>query len=378
MRRSWKKTGALLLAGALCMALLGGCSTNSQSAETDSAAVGNEESTAAAQAFRAADMGMLSTDNFDYAYLGMSLHLPEGLAARMDDREVMCLPDEREKSDESGQRMVEYAFLYWDKIPAENRDTEFTEPAGEAWDDWFDALERVGTIGVFHEDVESDISELTGCDMHTILGTSADGAYKYALSLREGGDEEIAEELRQVAVDIVEMLPLPTDVDSTAFDEPRADISNLGEFTTQDIEGETVTQEIFADYELTLVNLFTTWCSPCVQEIPELDQLSKDFADQGVQVIGVVLDAADENGEPVADALEKAKLLRERTGASYPFLLPDATQMNGRLVGITAVPETFFVDRYGNLVGEIYVGSNDLEGWTETVKAELARLEGAS
>lgn len=376
MRTIWRRMGALLLAGALCMALLGGCSSGDQGAEQDGGDVGTTDS-GEVQAFRAADMGMLSTENFNYAYLGMNLHLPESLAKRMDDREVMCLPAEGEHS-ESDQRVVDYAFLYWDKIPEENRETKFTNAEGQEWDDWFMALERVGTVGVFHEDVLDQLDVLTGGTEHTELGRSADGAYHYYLSIREGSDEAIAEELRQIVVEITEMLPLPTGIDADAFDEPRADISNLGEFTTQDISGETVTQDIFKGHKLTLVNLFTTWCSPCVNEIPELDQLNQDMAGKGVQVIGVVLDAADENGEPVADALEKAKLLQERTGAGYPFLLPDATQMNGRLEGISSVPETFFVDENGNIVGGGYVGARDLESWTEIVETELAALGGAS
>ena len=34
------------------------------------------------------------------------------------------------------------------------------------------------------------------------------------------------------------------------------------EFSTRDIEGETYTQDMFADYDLTMVNVFATWCSP--------------------------------------------------------------------------------------------------------------------
>ena len=45
--------------------------------------------------------------------------------------------------------------------------------------------------------------------------------------------------------------------------------------------------------------------------------------------------------------------------------------MNGRLSGIDAVPETFFVDKEGNIVGDTYVGSHGLEEWREIVEKEL-------
>lgn len=153
--------------------------------------------------------------------------------------------------------------------------------------------------------------------------------------------------------------------------------TSVGEFTTQDMNGQTYTQDIFKDYELTMVNIFTTWCSPCVAEIPDLEKLRQSMADQGIKVnvVGVVLDVLDEKGEVNQEALENAKLLAEKTGATYPFLLPDASYMNGRLIGIQGFPETFFVDKDGNIVGETYSGSGDLEYWTSVVEKELANLK---
>ena len=98
------------------------------------------------------------------------------------------------------------------------------------------------------------------------------------------------------------------------------------------------------------------------------------MADQGVQVVGIVMDAVDEDGNPDAEVIEKARLLAERTGAAYPFLLPDSSGLNGRLNNVQAFPETFFVDKNGNIVGETYMGSDDLAGWKDAVETELARL----
>lgn len=155
-------------------------------------------------------------------------------------------------------------------------------------------------------------------------------------------------------------------------------VASVGEFTTEDINGNTYTQEIFKDYDLTLVNVFATWCNPCVAEIPDLEQLRHNMADKNVNVIGIVLDVLDENGEVIPEELEKAQSLAKQTGATYPFLLPDTTNFNGRLVGIEALPETFFVDKNGNIVGETYSGSGSLEDWTETVEKELADLQETS
>lgn len=149
----------------------------------------------------------------------------------------------------------------------------------------------------------------------------------------------------------------------------------LGEFTTQDINGQTYTQDIFKDYELTLVNVFATWCSPCVAELPDLEKLHNQMADQGVNVIGVLLDVLDSEGEMDPESVERAELLVEKTGVTYLILVPDSTYFNGRLAGIEAIPETFFVDKNGNIVGETYTGSASLEDWTAIVEKELANLK---
>lgn len=144
---------------------------------------------------------------------------------------------------------------------------------------------------------------------------------------------------------------------------------DLGEFSMEDIHGSIYTQEMFADYDLTMVNVFTTWCTPCVNEIPDLEKLHKEMEDRGVGVVGIVLDAGSGYGK-----VEKAKLLAEKTGASYPFLMPDESYLNGRLGDIEAVPETFFVDKEGCIVGKTYTGSRSFEEWKSVVEKELEEV----
>lgn len=147
--------------------------------------------------------------------------------------------------------------------------------------------------------------------------------------------------------------------------------SSVGEFSMQDVEGQTYTQEMFAEYDLTMVNVFTTWCSPCVNEIPDLQKLYDEMKDRSVNVVGIVLDGIDSFGDVDGEAVENAKMLAEYTGADYPFLIPDKSYLNGRLSGINAVPETFFIDKDGNIVGETYSGSRSFEEWKEIVETEL-------
>lgn len=157
-------------------------------------------------------------------------------------------------------------------------------------------------------------------------------------------------------------------------DGPKADAESLGDFSLEDINGEAYTQEMFAEYDLTMVNVFTTWCSPCVREIPDLEELHKEMGEQGVNVVGIVLDAIDGSGKTDEEAVGKAQILAEKTGASYPLLIPDESYLNGRLLGIAAVPETFFVDKEGNIVGETYSGSRSFQDWKSIVEELLEEV----
>lgn len=156
-----------------------------------------------------------------------------------------------------------------------------------------------------------------------------------------------------------------------AVEETGQNADTVGEFSMQDVEGQTYTQEMFAEYDLTMVNVFATWCSPCVNEIPDLQKLYDEMKDKGVNVVGIVLDGVDSSGNVDEEAVENAKILAEYTGAVYPFLIPDKGNLNGRLSGINAVPETFFIDKEGNIVGETYSGSRSFEEWKEIVETEL-------
>ena len=150
------------------------------------------------------------------------------------------------------------------------------------------------------------------------------------------------------------------------------------DFSETTVEGETFLNDIFKEYHATIVNFWNNGCGTCIEEMPELEELYQQMKDKGVGVVGVVLDVLNEKGEAPQEDLERAQTLVERTGVTYPVLLPDSTYFNGRLTGIEAFPETFFVDKDGNIVGEPYSGSGDLEYWMSIVEKELAAVkEGA-
>ena len=376
-----KKISAAVLTGTLCFAFLGGCasSDSSTSKNTSQNATGTDAETSKTdmddaeedafpvipETFRPSDLVIPSQDRYEYPSLGMNFTIPQILLEKMEQKEVAMLSDAAEFDDES----LDYGIFSWSFMTKEQLDAEVSSK-GNGFYDWADELERIGVLGIYHLEQVENLDTLTKCRAHTELGKSDDGNYANYLSINPDADRELTEAMEQIVLDIVDIVPEEDD----NFD---IGSGSLGEFSMQDIQGQVYTNEMFKEHELTLVHIFATWCSPCIAEIPDLQKLSEEMAGQGVNVVGIVLDAADSSGNVSDEAVEKAKILADRTGADYPFLIPSEGCFDGRLENIDAVPETFFVDKNGNIVGETYSGSHDLEAWKSIVQTVLDSLKGS-
>lgn len=86
-------------------------------------------------------------------------------------------------------------------------------------------------------------------------------------------------------------------------------------FSLKDMQGNTVTEAIFRKNKLTLVNVWATTCSPCMDEMPDLENLSQDYSDKDIGFLGF---AADGN-----DAAPQAKKSLQELGITYTNLLPN-------------------------------------------------------
>ena len=322
--------------------------------------------------FKPSETTVQAQDSYEYPFLGLKLSLSKELLKQIKDQSIAMLTTE---DFENQTNAVTYAYVSWSKMTEEQKNAEIQ--MGTGYDDWVAGLDRIGTIGVYDEASQKKLDEITGCTEHKELGSSSDGKYKYYLSTNKDADEKLTKELEKIKTDITEMAPYQN---ISVFDQPQdtsvnpENVKSVGKFETTGIDGKTYTEKVFSDYDLTLVNIFTTWCSPCVKEIPELQELYKEMKDKGVGVAGVVLDTTDEKGNQDEEAVKKAGILQEKTKAEYPFLIPDTTMMNGRLQGISAFPETFFVDKDGNIVGDTYTGSHTLDEWKEIVEKELKNV----
>lgn len=143
----------------------------------------------------------------------------------------------------------------------------------------------------------------------------------------------------------------------------------LAAFTATDLAGNSVNESIFAGKKLTMVNIWATFCGPCIAEMPELAELNRSYGED-FQVIGIVIDAGDRNGNPIPQQYADAFAIIGQTGADYRHLLPSPSLNKAYLEKVQAVPETIFVDETGHQVGQSYVGAKSLDSW----KAIIAEL----
>lgn len=135
-----------------------------------------------------------------------------------------------------------------------------------------------------------------------------------------------------------------------------------------------VSADVFTGKKLTMINVWATYCNPCIAEMPELAQLNRDYADKGFQVIGVLSDVGAAEGYD-AETLDYANVIIDSTGADYLHVIPGQGMFLGALSDITAVPTSYFVDETGAQVGEAYVGSRNYAGWAAIVDDLLASME---
>jgi len=139
-------------------------------------------------------------------------------------------------------------------------------------------------------------------------------------------------------------------------------------FEAQTIDGETVTDACFADSKLTMLNIWGTYCNPCLKEMPDLGEIAASYDKADFQLMGIICDVQEGADE---DTINNAKALIEETGADYPHLILNESLYTNLVGGTDAVPTTFFVNQKGEVLGYI-VGANSKEGWVDLIEQLLA------
>lgn len=92
-------------------------------------------------------------------------------------------------------------------------------------------------------------------------------------------------------------------------------------FSEVDTEGNEVTNDIFSEYDATIVNFWNNGCGTCIEEMPELEEYFQEFQEKNINLIGVASDSGESE-----EQLETARKILKEKGVTYTNLSPDPDQ----------------------------------------------------
>ena len=178
------------------------------------------------------------------------------------------------------------------------------------------------------------------------------------------------EQIRKIEDKMTEVQSTDSD---TSFGSTISDGEKFPAFEGTDFDGNAISNSIFSEHAVTLVNFWFNECSPCVEELPTLNELNKTLQEKGGTLIGINTEVFDNN----EDAIAAAKELLATQGASYTNLILSSDSEAGKYAsGIMSFPTTLIIDRNGNIVGDPIIGNlnggDNLQNLMDRIDAVIA------
>jgi thiol-disulfide isomerase/thioredoxin len=131
------------------------------------------------------------------------------------------------------------------------------------------------------------------------------------------------------------------------------------ELKLQDLNGKPFDGSLLKG-KILVVDFWAVWCGPCVAEIPELNQLQKEYAGKGVEVVGVTM----ASGEPA-----EVKPFVGKHDMKYPVVMGDDDQTYD--LGLVGYPTTILVTKDWKIF-QTYVGGGP--GKLKRLQADIDKL----
>ena len=139
-------------------------------------------------------------------------------------------------------------------------------------------------------------------------------------------------------------------------------------FQARDLDGQVVELE---DHQgkVVMVNIWATWCAPCLEEMPSIERLYKEFHSSGLEIMAVSVDA--EAGQMDASRNQLGgdiQAFGDSLSLTFP-LLHDPSGAIAELYKTTGVPETFVIGRDGVIYKKVAGGTE----WDAPEHKDLVR-----
>ncbi len=146
--------------------------------------------------------------------------------------------------------------------------------------------------------------------------------------------------------------------------------NNIGNFNTVDLNDAAVTQDIFKENDLTMINVFSSMCNPCMAELPDLAALSEEYKGKRFGIVGLNMDL-DMEGKPDEASKEAVKEVLKNAGSAMTVIFPEDTLLEKVVMRTDAIPYSIFVDKNGNIVGKDYMGSHTKAEWQAIIEEAI-------
>ena len=114
-----------------------------------------------------------------------------------------------------------------------------------------------------------------------------------------------------------------------------------------------------------MINLWATWCGPCVKEMPDLAKLSREYEKKGCRIIGICLDGAEEKDEAI-------QILKDNGVEYLNLIAPDNID---DVLPSRVIPTTYFVDSEGAILVNPPVQGAAVEAYPEILDDLLEMLD---
>ncbi|WP_425447420.1 redoxin domain-containing protein [Dethiothermospora halolimnae] len=227
---------------------------------------------------------------------------------------------------------------------------------------------------------DEKLSDLTG-KRHNEKIDTIDGLVFY-FSYDEYDDEGLSEEAKKMYKSLYD--DLENVRKSTIASKPITaqdaitGLKNL-DFKVKDLDGNEVSSDIFKDNKLTMVNIWGTFCGPCIKEMPDLEALHQGLGSKGVKILGIIGDIPVGDDEETVKRIEELKAtankIIETKKVTFTNLIPDEYIRTNLVKSIAGFPTSFFVDGDGKIVGKVITGSRSKEEYEEIIMETLESIE---
>jgi peroxiredoxin len=140
-------------------------------------------------------------------------------------------------------------------------------------------------------------------------------------------------------------------------------------YSAKNLDGEEVNLSDFAG-KVVLLNVWATWCRPCVQEMPALERIYRDYKKDGLEIVAVSVDAPIGGFDSVGNAGGDIGAFVASFGLTFTILHDPARTVEPRF-GLFGLPTTIVIDREGRIVRKV----TGIKPWDdEQHRAELRAL----